>query len=61
MKSGSGLHGKLIADSGVAVDAEAISDGNVAVTGVESFSSLGLVTGIMATTTALPCKQATRS
>lgn len=49
IKSGSGLQRKRTADSGVAVEAEAISDGKVAVSGVESFSSLGLTPGMMAT------------
>lgn len=34
-------------ERGVAVVADAISDGNVEVTGVESFSSLGFAAGIM--------------
>lgn len=47
IKSGSGLQSRWTADRGVADVAEAISDGNVAVTGVESFSSLGLTAGIL--------------
>lgn len=46
IKSGSGLDIKFKAERGVAVVADVISEGNVAVTGVESFSSLGFVVGI---------------
>ena len=47
IKSGSSLMGRASADMGVAVVAEVISDGKLAVTGVESFSSLGLLRGMM--------------
>lgn len=47
MKSGSILLGNVAAERGVAVVADAISDGKVAVAGVESFSSLGFVVGII--------------
>lgn len=43
MKSGSILLGNVTAERGVAVVADAISDGNVAVAGVASLSSLGFV------------------
>lgn len=46
IKSGSGLDIKFNAERGVAVVADVISEGNVAVRGVESFSSLGFVVGI---------------
>lgn len=49
MKSGSTLSTNGMADSGVAVVAEVISEGNVAVMGVDSFPSLGLfAAGMMA-------------
>lgn len=57
MKSGSGLQWKLTADRGVAVVAEEISEGNVAVTGVESFSSLGLTAGMMARLAMAPANE----
>lgn len=43
MKSGSILLGEVTAERGVAVVADAISDGYVAVAGVASLSSLGFV------------------
>lgn len=47
MKSGSGLKLKEMAEIGVAVIAEVISEGKVAVTGVVSFPNLGLVPAMM--------------
>lgn len=44
MKSGSGLKVKATAEMGVA---DVISEGKVAVTGVISFPSLGLVVAVM--------------
>lgn len=46
-ESGSGLQRKWTADRGVGVVAEAISEGKVAVRGVDSFSSLGLTAGMV--------------
>lgn len=46
-KSGSIILGNGLAERGVDADADEISDGKVAVSGVESFSSLGFVTGIL--------------
>lgn len=45
-KSGSSLLWSVAAERGVAEQAEVISDGNVAVSGVESFSNLGFMPGI---------------
>lgn len=47
MKSGSGLIGKTMAESGVAMLADMISEGKFADIGVESFSSFGLLAGIL--------------
>lgn len=46
MKSGSGFREKETADRGVAVTAEVISEGKVAVTGVVSLPSFGLAVGM---------------
>lgn len=51
MKSGSGLQRRWTAESGVAVEADDISEGNVTEKGVESFSSFSLTAGMVTTTT----------
>lgn len=47
IKSGSSLDWKFKAERGVAVHADVISEGKVAVMGVESFSNLGFAVGMV--------------